>query len=101
MQKVVDGPWKPISLNRKGPLLTNLMFADDVVLFAHADLSQVQVIKECLMDFYGAVGQRINFNKSNMFFSANVKPNFAQVLSSKMDIPITTSPGKYLGVPSL
>lgn len=41
---VSEGQWKPIKIARKCPELSHLFFIDDVMLFAEASLSQVQVI---------------------------------------------------------
>ncbi|XP_012487971.1 uncharacterized protein LOC105801183 [Gossypium raimondii] len=39
------GNWSPIRLSCGGPLLSHLFFADDLILFGHADENQAQVIK--------------------------------------------------------
>ena len=40
--------WQLVPIGRGGPKISNLMFADDLVLFAEATVEQAEVIKECL-----------------------------------------------------
>ena len=40
--------WKPNSLSRGGPKLSHLCFADDLILFAEASVTQVRVIRKVL-----------------------------------------------------
>ena len=51
--------WKPIRLNANGPLISHLFFADDLVLFAEANMNQVKIIKKCMTAFCNASGQRV------------------------------------------
>lgn len=60
---VVNKDWKPISLSRGGPSLSHICFADDLILFAEASVSQVRVICKVLKRFCGASGQKVNFGK--------------------------------------
>ena len=36
--------WKPIQVGRRGPKLSHLAFANDLILFAEAPIDQVEVI---------------------------------------------------------
>jgi len=45
------------------------MFADDLVLFADANKEQAQCIQASLAQFYRASGQKINVQKSRIYFS--------------------------------
>lgn len=76
-QAVRDGSWKLVQLSKNGPSLSDLFFADDMVLFAEASTHQLQVILICLNKFYMGSGQRVNLQKSNIFFSNNVNERLA------------------------
>ncbi|RDX80340.1 putative mitochondrial protein, partial [Mucuna pruriens] len=39
--------WKPICLSREGPKLPHLAFADDIIVFAEANLEQAKIINSC------------------------------------------------------
>ena len=41
---VAKKEWKPIKLSRGGPALSHICFADDLILFAEASVSQIRVI---------------------------------------------------------
>lgn len=53
---VLEKRWKPVTANRGGPPISNLMFVDDLVLFAEASVDQVQVVKKCLDKICDASG---------------------------------------------
>ncbi|XP_057747786.1 uncharacterized protein LOC130966983 [Arachis stenosperma] len=91
--------WEPIMLSRGGPKISHLCFADDLVLFAKADMKQVQIIKNALSLFCGCSGQKVNLGKSCVFFSSNVNHNTRHHLSQELGINLTVNLGKYLGVP--
>ena len=55
---ITQGKWRPVPIRRGGPKLSNLIFADDLVLLAEMSVEQANVIKECLNRFCQASGQR-------------------------------------------
>ena len=91
--------WEPITLNRRGPKISHLCFADDLVLFAKASLDQVQVIKGILDLFCKSFGQKVNLSKSCIFFSKNIHMHRKTELSNALGVRLTSDFGKYLGVP--
>lgn len=99
--KVAEGLWKPISVVRGGPKLSHLCFADDLILFAKAELSQAHLIRQVLNIFCADSGQKISFDKSHLLLSTNVRSQFGSSLSNVLHIPLATNLGKYLGVPSI
>lgn len=48
--------------------LCHLFFTDDLVLFGEATLENTKVIHEVLADFYRFSGQKVNLNRSHIFF---------------------------------
>ena len=77
------------------------MFADDLAPFAEALAEQARVMKECLVPFCSASGQKINHEKSRIIFSTNVNQTEVERISATIDILVTDDLGKYLGVPTL
>lgn len=98
IQKEVDeGHWKTLRASRHGPGISHLFFADDLVLFVDSSCVQMRVIKKCLEDFTMASRQRINLEKSKVFFSPNFSKEEAAMISSESGIPTTEGLGQYLG----
>ena len=98
---VANKDWKPIRLSRGGPSLSHVCFADDLILFAEASVSQIRVIRKVLETFCGASGQKVNLEKSVIFFSENVHRDLANIISNESGIKGTKELGKYLGMPVL
>lgn len=67
---VAENRWNPHTFGRgNGPILSHICFADDIVLFAEANIDQVQVIREALDDFCSNSGQKVSLRKSKVYFS--------------------------------
>ena len=64
-----DGLIRGISLCRNGPRLTHLFFAYDSLLFCRASLQECNHIQAILTDFEAASGQKLNRDKTTLFFS--------------------------------
>lgn len=43
-KRVNWGEWQPIQISRDGPSISHLLFADDVLLFSKASVSQARVV---------------------------------------------------------
>lgn len=67
-EAIITQKWKPIRASRDRPLLSNLFFANDVILFAEADVEQETVMNDVLHRFFQASGQKLSFAKSSVFF---------------------------------
>lgn len=91
--------WKPIKVSRKGPAISHLFFADDLMFFAQASQNQVELIREVLTEFANASGLVMNLSKSKLFVSPNVPRQTMNLLSSLCGIPLTDDLGIYFGVP--
>ena len=60
-------------MNVAGPAFTHVMYANDIMLFAKANSSEVKILNVCLETYYEWSGQRINRNKSGIIFSKMVQ----------------------------
>ena len=60
-----------VSICRKAPTISHLLFVGDPLLFCKASQKEVQVINELLQTYADASGQSINMKKSSVFFSNN------------------------------
>ena len=98
---ITQRKWRPVPICRGGPRISNLIFADDLVLLAEASVEQACVIKERLNRFCQASGQKISGDKLQVIFSGNMNQDEVDNISEALDIPSTDDLGKYLGVPTL
>ena len=81
--------------------ITNLLFADDMVLFGEASVAQARVIKKILDDFCAASGEKVSISKTRIFFSANTEANMHDSIAAEMQFTETNDLGTYLGVPTI
>ena len=60
-----------MSICRNAPKITNLLFANDSLIFSRASSAEIHAIVEILQVYAKATGQCINFEKSSVYFSNN------------------------------
>ncbi|XP_057800052.1 uncharacterized protein LOC131015604 [Salvia miltiorrhiza] len=90
-----------IQINRGGPTISHLMFADDCVFFCRASVLECTNLKRLLGDYERASGQGINYHKSGIMFSSNVLPDDRDSLSQLLGVWSPLNTGRYLGLHSL
>ncbi|XP_072052154.1 uncharacterized protein [Arachis hypogaea] len=93
--------WEPITLNKGGPKLSHLCFADDIVLFGKVSMEQVELTRGILELFCWCSSQKVSYDKSCIYFSENVNFSRKRALSEALGMRLTLNLGKYLGVPLL
>jgi len=60
-----------VRISRGAPMITHLLFADDRLLFCNASIEECQIIKEILYIYEKASRQKVNCDKTSIFFSKN------------------------------
>lgn len=97
--KLVDQKcWRPIRLSRAGMHVSHLFFADDLLLFGEASYSQARLMEHVLRDFYQEFGQRVNKDKSIVWFAPKTPGYLTASICSSFGIKAAASLGTYLGV---
>ncbi|XP_074289408.1 uncharacterized protein LOC141614562 [Silene latifolia] len=99
--EVRNNNWHPIVSCRNGPHITNLFFADDMVLFAEATEEQALLIKNVLENFCKVSGEKVSAPKSKIFFSSNTEGTTRIAVRDILEFEETDDLGTYLGVPTI
>lgn len=97
---VLMGSIKGIQLNPRCPTLSHLFFADDAVFFLNGTLLECQNLSNILNQYCLASGQKINRNKSGIFFSSSCPIALQENLAAELRVPVLHRCGKYLGIPT-
>ena len=98
--KCEEGSWKKIKASRSGPGFSHIFFfADDLLLFAKIDESNIEALVEVLDEFCKLTSLKISKEKSKIFFSPNVTTEEKGEIVNQTGIGETHNLGKYLGFP--
>ena len=89
-----------ISICRSSPSVTHLFFADNSILFCKVNPDGCQELKLILQKYEDASGQKINTDKSSIFFSTNTIQNTKDAIFSILGPMNDSRHSKYLGLPS-
>ena len=95
------GDLKGISLCRRGPELTHLLFADDSMLFCRATPNECRNIIDILERYEKASGQKVNKNKTSIFFNKSTLDSTKQEIKNALGVQEIVQYEQYLGLPSL
>lgn len=83
------------------PEVSHLLFADDSFLFFKATSQEACRVKNILATYEELSGQSVNFQKSGVLFSSNVRRDKQIELSDILEVHNDINDGSYLGLPSL
>ena len=96
-----DGKLNGVAIYRTAPKITNLLFANDSLIFCQANENEVQVVSDNLQLYANASGQCINFEKSSAYFSSNVSVEKKEWIIDKLKVQEVERFDSYLGLPTL
>jgi hypothetical protein len=85
---------------RQGPPISHLLFADDSIFFARSDDRSVSTLKGALNLYCEASGQRINLQKSSLFFGNKCQDDVKQRVKVSLDVQNEILQDSYLGMPT-
>ena len=95
----VAGNIAGVKLNIGGPDFTNVMFADDLMLFSKAGSRDATNLNSCLEKYCVWSGQRVNRDKSGLIFSKLVSLNQRRRIKSELQMKKISDQASYLGAP--
>jgi hypothetical protein len=90
-----------IAICRGGPRLSHLFFADDSVIFCRASQHDGGVLYAILKLYERASGQKINEEKTAIFFSKNTPNSIRANILSMFGTSSSSKFEKYLGLPPI
>ncbi|XP_058764549.1 uncharacterized protein LOC131638009 [Vicia villosa] len=96
---VADKKIHGVKIARNAPVISHLFFANDCLLFARANTSEARKILDILHQYQSALGQIVNFEKSEASFNSNVKLEDKVNIQNMMGVNTVQRHTKYLGIP--
>ena len=78
--------WGNISVTKisnTAPKISKLLYADDVLVFCGAKMSKLNILMQCLNTYCAWSGQMISIEKSGVFASAGVHPQFLKQIKNQ------------------
>uniref|UniRef100_A0A2N9H9Z1 Reverse transcriptase domain-containing protein n=2 Tax=Fagus sylvatica TaxID=28930 RepID=A0A2N9H9Z1_FAGSY len=88
-----------VAICRGSPRISHLFFADDSVIFCRATNADCVALHNALSLYERASGQKVNGNKTALFFSPNTPHDTRTSITTLFGTSPTTHFEKYLGLP--
>ena len=89
----------PVKASRSGPSFSHLFLADDLVLFAKANVDNCNAIREVLDTICRCSRQTLSDSKSRVYFLPNIDHDDREAFSDILGFHQMECLGKYLGFP--
>ncbi|KAL9666135.1 hypothetical protein QQ045_000459 [Rhodiola kirilowii] len=78
-------------------MITNLMFADDSILFVRAEVDDIMRLKSTLVKYEELSGKQVNLIKSEVCVGNNVGSDKTRLIRSILGVKSVTKIERYLG----
>jgi hypothetical protein len=99
-KREAQGELQGIRNGRLGPPISHLLFADDSIFFTRSDRKSVEALHNTLEVYCVGSGQKINKDKSNIFFGAICSEEVKNEVMQKLGIQTEDLKDFYLGMPT-
>lgn len=101
LSNLLDNAEEEGKISPTAPEISHFLFADDSFLFSKASLVKSNYMNKILQNYANMSGEEINYQKSDIMFSSNVRVDKQRQLSAVLGVQNDLSEGHYLGLPSL
>ena len=91
---------KGVRNGRTGPAISHLLFADDSIFFTRADDTCVNALKSVLQIYSQGSGQKINLQKSSLYFGSHCPTEIKQKVMDSLNVHNESIHSSYLGMPT-
>lgn len=98
-QLIHQGKILPYKLGRNCPIVSQLSFADDLLIFINGDVKSIRNFRNFLLDYQTASGQLINFEKCSFYCTKKATPATVSKFEQLLGIKRKSLPFIYLGAP--
>ncbi|XP_039791741.1 uncharacterized protein LOC120657488 isoform X2 [Panicum virgatum] len=99
-KKEAEGKINGVKNGRTGPAISHLLFVDDSIFFIRGDMKNLQALNEVLHLYSEGTGQRINFQKSSLFFGDKCPEQVKDRIKSYINVRNVVVQANYLDMPS-
>ncbi|GKE12147.1 reverse transcriptase, partial [Tanacetum coccineum] len=100
-KSVMEGLIHGVKVCRGAPEISHLLFADDNIFFTRSSVEESCRLKSIFTRYCQASGQVINYEKSEISFSANVDIHVRTRIIECLNVREVVHQNKYLGLPSV
>lgn len=95
------GGFSGLPITHGGSRINHIFFANDNLLFCKAKESELRYLQQVLEDYERASGQKLNKEKTSIFFSRNTSTVDRGLILQIVGVPTTKRYEAYLGLPAL
>ena len=96
-----EGMISGVSVCRGAPRISHLLFANDCIIFGKANVGEGNRVFKVLADYEKESGQKLNKEKTYLFFSRNTSKEIRKEIKRKFRAQIINKHERYLGLPTL
>ncbi|KAA3468553.1 reverse transcriptase [Gossypium australe] len=95
------GLMKAAPIGRARFSINHLFFADDCILFCDALCERSRAVRDVINEYELISRQRVNFDKSLIYFKANLDSNVKENIVNMLGVRVASNPEKNLGLPMM